>query len=176
MWPICGMQVNCGWVWRLVLHATFWLVGLSLIIKSCRQLVQWTVKCCSTVSIVTRHLPKIPRAPVFVLCNWRIFIYKHEKLINNSKSLMLQYLTGFGSEFATEDPRCPGSLPEGQNNPQVCPYGLYAEQLSGTAFTAPRASNRRRSVADLDHVVYLSVIHCIISLHNVALYAWSFQI
>jgi homogentisate 1,2-dioxygenase len=29
------------------------------------------------------------------------------------------------------------------NNPQVCPYGLYAEQLSGTAFTAPRSSNRR---------------------------------
>ncbi|KAH9381779.1 hypothetical protein HPB48_009813 [Haemaphysalis longicornis] len=55
----------------------------------------------------------------------------------------LSYLTGFGSEFASEDPRCPGSLPEGQNNPQVCPYGLYAEQLSGTAFTAPRETNKR---------------------------------
>ncbi|GAB6027551.1 hypothetical protein CHUAL_001796 [Chamberlinius hualienensis] len=55
----------------------------------------------------------------------------------------LKYLTGFGSEFATEDPRCPGSLPKGQNSPQNCPYGLYAEQLSGTAFTAVRDSNRR---------------------------------
>ena len=44
-------------------------------------------------------------------------------------------MTGFGNEFASEDPRCPGSLPKGQNNPQKCPYGLYAEQLSGTAFT-----------------------------------------
>jgi len=55
----------------------------------------------------------------------------------------LKYLSGFGSEFASEDPRCPGSLPVGQNNPQKCPYGLYAEQLSGTAFTAPRAENKR---------------------------------
>ncbi|KAM4700182.1 homogentisate 1,2-dioxygenase-like [Discoglossus pictus] len=55
----------------------------------------------------------------------------------------LKYLTGFGNEFSSEDPRCPGALPEGQNNPQVCPYGLYAEQLSGTAFTCPRSSNRR---------------------------------
>jgi len=55
----------------------------------------------------------------------------------------LKYLTGFGSEFASEDPRCPGSLPKGQNNPQVCPYGLYAEQLSGSAFTAPRTHNQR---------------------------------
>lgn len=48
---------------------------------------------------------------------------------------MFQYLSGFGSEFVSEDPRCPGSVPSGQNNPQKCPYGLYAEQLSGTAFT-----------------------------------------
>ncbi|CAD0202689.1 unnamed protein product [Chrysodeixis includens] len=54
-----------------------------------------------------------------------------------------QYLSGFGSEFTSEDPRRPGSLPEGQNNPQRCPYGLYAEQLSGTAFTAPRHENKR---------------------------------
>lgn len=31
-----------------------------------------------------------------------------------------------------------------QNNPQVCPYGLYAEQLSGSAFTCPRPTNKRR--------------------------------
>ncbi|KAI1891279.1 hypothetical protein AGOR_G00142140 [Albula goreensis] len=55
----------------------------------------------------------------------------------------LKYLTGFDNEFASEDPRCPGALPEGQNNPQVCPYGLYAEQLSGSAFTCPRSTNKR---------------------------------
>ncbi|CAH1116086.1 unnamed protein product [Phaedon cochleariae] len=55
----------------------------------------------------------------------------------------LKYLSGFGSEFSSEDPRCPNSLPEGQNSPQKCPYGLYAEQLSGSAFTAPRAENVR---------------------------------
>jgi homogentisate 1,2-dioxygenase len=52
----------------------------------------------------------------------------------------LAYLSGFGNYFATE--ALSGALPE-QNSPQRCPYGLYAEQLSGTAFTAPRAVNRR---------------------------------
>ena len=51
------------------------------------------------------------------------------------------YQSGFGNEFATE--ALPGALPHGQNSPQRCPYGLYAEQFSGTAFTAPRAANRR---------------------------------
>ncbi|XP_072037134.1 homogentisate 1,2-dioxygenase-like [Amphiura filiformis] len=55
----------------------------------------------------------------------------------------LKYMSGFGNEFATEDPRCPNALPKGQNNPQKCAYDLYAEQLSGTAFTAPRVANRR---------------------------------
>jgi homogentisate 1,2-dioxygenase len=53
----------------------------------------------------------------------------------------LAYLTGFGNEFATE--ALPGALPVGRNSPQRCPYGLYAEQLSGTAFTMPRWFNRR---------------------------------
>ncbi len=53
----------------------------------------------------------------------------------------LHYQSGFGNEFATE--ALPGALPVGQNSPQRCPYGLYAEQLSGTAFTAPRGANRR---------------------------------
>uniref|UniRef100_A0A7N6BRN3 Homogentisate 1,2-dioxygenase n=2 Tax=Anabas testudineus TaxID=64144 RepID=A0A7N6BRN3_ANATE len=53
------------------------------------------------------------------------------------------YMSGFGNEFSSEDPRCPGALPEGQNTPQVCPYGLYAEQLSGSAFTCPRPANKR---------------------------------
>ena len=51
------------------------------------------------------------------------------------------YQSGFGNEFASE--ALPGALPQGRNSPQRCPYGLYAEQLSGTAFTAPRQSNRR---------------------------------
>jgi len=51
------------------------------------------------------------------------------------------YMTGFGSHFATE--AVPGALPVGRNSPQRPPFGLYAEQLSGTAFTAPRAENRR---------------------------------
>ncbi|HEY0132251.1 MAG TPA: homogentisate 1,2-dioxygenase [Allosphingosinicella sp.] len=51
------------------------------------------------------------------------------------------YLSGFGNHFATE--AVPGALPEGRNSPQKPPFGLYAEQLSGTAFTAPRHENRR---------------------------------
>src|SRR5690606_3567723 len=56
-------------------------------------------------------------------------------------AMPLDYLSGFGNEFASE--ALPGALPVGQNSPQRCPYGLYAEQLSGTPFTAPRAQNRR---------------------------------
>ncbi len=52
-----------------------------------------------------------------------------------------QYQSGFGNEFATE--AIAGALPHGQNSPQKAPLGLYAEQFSGTAFTAPRAANRR---------------------------------
>ena len=51
------------------------------------------------------------------------------------------YQSGFGNEFATE--AIAGALPVGQNSPQRAPLGLYAEQISGTAFTAPRAANRR---------------------------------
>ncbi|MDX3909277.1 MAG: homogentisate 1,2-dioxygenase [Sphingobium sp.] len=50
-------------------------------------------------------------------------------------------MPGFGNDFATE--ARPGALPVGRNSPQKVPYGLYAEQLSGTAFTAPRSENRR---------------------------------
>src|SRR6267142_2395850 len=53
----------------------------------------------------------------------------------------LQYQTGFANHFATE--ALSGALPQGRNSPQRCPYGLYAEQFSGTAFTAPRHANRR---------------------------------
>ncbi len=51
------------------------------------------------------------------------------------------YQSGFANEFATE--ALPGALPHARNSPQRAPYGLYAEQFSGTAFTAPRGHNRR---------------------------------
>jgi len=51
------------------------------------------------------------------------------------------YQTGFGNEFASE--ALPGALPVGRNSPQQVAHGLYAEQLTGTAFTAPRHANRR---------------------------------
>ncbi|WP_448213462.1 homogentisate 1,2-dioxygenase [Colwellia sp. MEBiC06753] len=53
----------------------------------------------------------------------------------------LTYLTGFGNEHETE--ALPGALPIGQFSPQKVKYGLYAEQFSSTAFTAPRDKNRR---------------------------------
>jgi homogentisate 1,2-dioxygenase len=53
----------------------------------------------------------------------------------------LVYEHGFGNHFASE--ALAGALPQGRNSPQRCPYGLYAEQLSGTSFTAPRAVNQR---------------------------------
>eukprot|EP00466_Bigelowiella_natans_P015626 jgi/Bigna1/51908/estExt_Genewise1Plus.C_40072 len=53
----------------------------------------------------------------------------------------LKYLTGFGGEFASEALK--DALPKNMNNPKKCPYGLYAEQLSGTSFTTPRVHNQR---------------------------------
>jgi homogentisate 1,2-dioxygenase len=52
-----------------------------------------------------------------------------------------RYQPGFGNEFVSE--AVPGALPAGRNSPQRAPLGLYAEQLSGTAFTQPRGVNRR---------------------------------
>jgi homogentisate 1,2-dioxygenase len=51
------------------------------------------------------------------------------------------YMSGFGNGFETE--ALPGALPVGRNSPQRCAYGLYAEQLSGSPFTAPRRANER---------------------------------
>src|SRR6202163_656947 len=51
------------------------------------------------------------------------------------------YMSGFGNSFETE--ALSGALPIGRNSPQRCAYGLYAEQLSGSPFTAPRGSNER---------------------------------
>lgn len=53
----------------------------------------------------------------------------------------LGHSRGFGNEHSSE--AVPGALPHGRNAPQRAPLGLYAEQLSGSAFTEPRASNRR---------------------------------
>lgn len=55
--------------------------------------------------------------------------------------LPLEYMPGFGNDFETE--ALPGALPQGQNSPQKCNYGLYGEQLSGTPFTAPQHQNER---------------------------------
>jgi homogentisate 1,2-dioxygenase len=55
--------------------------------------------------------------------------------------MTLEYMTGFGNDFETES--LPGALPKGRNSPQKCAYGLYAEQLSGSPFTAPRSTNER---------------------------------
>lgn len=54
----------------------------------------------------------------------------------------LDYQRGFCNHFSTEVLK--GALPVGQNSPLKCPYGLYAEQISGTAFTVPRNHNQRR--------------------------------
>src|SRR5688572_29873367 len=51
------------------------------------------------------------------------------------------YMSGFGNTFETES--LPGALPIGRNSPQKVNYGLYAEQLSGSPFTVPQASNQR---------------------------------
>jgi homogentisate 1,2-dioxygenase len=51
------------------------------------------------------------------------------------------YMSGFGNSFETE--ALPGALPVGRNSPQKVSYGLYAEQLSGSPFTAPQSANQR---------------------------------
>ena len=52
-----------------------------------------------------------------------------------------EMMPGFGNDFETE--ALAGALPQGRNSPQKCAYGLYAEQLSGSPFTAPRSTNER---------------------------------
>jgi homogentisate 1,2-dioxygenase len=56
-------------------------------------------------------------------------------------AILQDYMSGFGNDFQTE--ALAGVLPHGQNSPQQCAYGLYAEQLSGSPFTAPRGANER---------------------------------
>lgn len=62
----------------------------------------------------------------------------------------LDYLSGFGNNFSSE--AIAGALPPAQNSPLICPYGLYAEQISGTSFTAPRKLNLRRSFTLPSHL------------------------
>lgn len=61
--------------------------------------------------------------------------------MSESTVMTLRYQTGFANEFATE--AVEGALPVGRNSPQKAPLGLYAEQFSGSAFTAPRGHNKR---------------------------------
>lgn len=61
--------------------------------------------------------------------------------MTSSSSQALQYQSGFGNQFPSEARK--GALPVGRNSPQKAAFGLYAEIISGSAFTAPRASNRR---------------------------------
>lgn len=65
----------------------------------------------------------------------------HLTRLVHEPGLTPSYLSGFGNGFETE--ALPGALPVGRNSPQRCPYGLYAEQLSGSPFTAPRTTNER---------------------------------
>src|SRR5215216_937850 len=62
-------------------------------------------------------------------------------VIGLSTALGAHYMSGFGNTFETE--ALPGALPVGRNSPQKVNYGLYAEQLSGSPFTAPQAANQR---------------------------------
>ena len=52
-----------------------------------------------------------------------------------------QYISSFGNDFETE--ALPEALPQGMNSPQKCNYGLFGEQISGTAFAAPQGQNER---------------------------------
>src|SRR5690242_15833511 len=79
-------------------------------------------------------------------------------------AIQLGYMSGFGNAFETE--ALPGALPIGRNSPQRCAYGLYAEQLSGSPFTAPRGTNERSwlyrirpSVRHASHFKKVSVPH-----------------
>lgn len=51
----------------------------------------------------------------------------------------LSYLTGFHQHLSSE--AIANALPHGQNSPQHVPFGLYAEQLNGSAFTVHSSEN-----------------------------------
>jgi homogentisate 1,2-dioxygenase len=64
-----------------------------------------------------------------------------DRAVEPTLTVVPHYQSGFGNHFATE--ALSGALPQGRNAPQRPAYGLYAEQFSGTAFSAPRHANRR---------------------------------
>jgi hypothetical protein len=77
----------------------------------------------------------------------------HEEIMMKKEFEELEYQNGFGNHCVTEALK--GALPVKQNSPLKCPYGLYAEQISGTAFTVPRKLNQRRWVNSLFLYIYI---------------------
>ena len=75
----------------------------------------------------------------------------------------LNYHNGFGNEFESE--ACAGALPKGQNSPQKPPLGLYAEQINGTSFLAPRQDNLRTWCYRIHPSVHTS-LSCKIEFEN----------
>ena len=79
---------------------------------------------------------------------------------SNAKS-DFEYMSGFGNHFSTE--AVEDALPSGQNSPQEPAHGLYTEQLTGSPFTAPRATNKRtwtyRIRPSVMHPPYTAMTH-----------------
>jgi len=93
------------------------------------------------------------------------------------------YMSGFGNHFETE--ALEGALPRGMNSPQKCAFGLYGEQLSGTAFTAPGAENQRTwcyrirpsvkhmgALGRIDLPYWLSAPHIVDDVTSLGQYRW----
>ena len=78
------------------------------------------------------------------------------------------YLSGWGGAWHSE--ALPDALPKGQNSPQKVPYGLYAEQLSGSAFTRARHQNLRswlyRILPSVVHSEFTPYAHSGIAIHK----------
>jgi hypothetical protein len=51
------------------------------------------------------------------------------------------YLSGFNNTHESE--AVPGTIPQGQNSPRNVRFGLYAEQMTASAFVAPRHLNKK---------------------------------
>ncbi len=84
------------------------------------------------ITVTLKHLPRSGRGPA---------VLRRALAEPGGERGDAATCTGFANHHATE--AVAGALPVGRNSPQHVPFGLYAEQLSGTAFTAPRAENRR---------------------------------
>jgi homogentisate 1,2-dioxygenase len=84
--------------------------------------------------------------------------------------IVYRYQSGFGNELASEV--IVGALPKGRNTPKNVPYGLYTEQLSGTAFTAPRAVNRRTWLYRIQPSVSMNSTNATSNNENVPLHQY----